>query len=169
MMLHPFLLLIGFPFEVQPPETWFKVVQDILNIFYALSIKGYLLFILVGFIIFATGISDGLAKGLVGFGVVLYFVGPMLLNLIASLSGVEPITMETATATWIRMMGLSEMELLSLFVWLGEMVAAICCLAGAILYFTPASNDLNSRGRTLIVRALMIAPVLAFIHIAPFL
>lgn len=164
-----FLLQLGFPFDVQPPESWFLAVQDALNLFYALSLKGYLLFILIGFIIFATGLSDGLAKGLVGFGVILYFVGPMFLNLVASLASVEPITMETATATWIRIMGLSEMELVLLITWIGEMVAAVCCLAGAILYFTPTSGDMNSRGRTLIVRGLMIAPILVFFHIVPFL
>ena len=168
-MVSPVLLLLQMPFELQLPENWFSTVYDILNMFFALAIRGYLIFVLVGMMIYATGLSDGLAKFLVGLGVVLYFGGPFIVNLFAHFSSVEPITLETATNTWLRVVGMSDTDLISLLVWLGDAVAAICILAGAILYLTPSANDLTGRGRSLIVRALLFAPVLAFVHVSMWL
>ena len=159
-------LLLQSPFDLQLPENWFSGIYDILNVFFALAIRGYLIFVLLGMMIYATGLSDGLAKILVGFGVVLYFGGPIIVNLFGHFSGVEQITFETATATWIRVVGMTDTELISLLVWFGDAVAAICILVGAILYFTPNANDLTGKGKSLMVRALMLAPVLAFIHIS---
>lgn len=163
------ILLLQSPFDLQMPETWFDIVSDILNVFFALAIRGYLIFVLIGLMIFATGLSDGLSKGLVVLGIALYFVGPLIANLFGQFSGVEPITLESATAAWLRFVGMTDVELIVVLVWLGDAIACICLLAGAILYFTPSASDLTSRGRSLIVRALMFAPVLAFFHIAAWL
>jgi hypothetical protein len=159
-------LLLQSPFDLQLPDAWFSTVYDILNMFFALAIRGYLIFVLIGMMVYATCLSDGLAKVLVGFGIVLYFGGPFILNLFGQLSGVETITIESATTTWLRVVGMTDTELISLLVWLGDAVAAICILVGAILYFTPNANDLTGRGKSLMVRALMLAPVLAFVHVA---
>jgi hypothetical protein len=99
-------------------------------------------------------------------GIVIYIVGPFLLNFFAGVVGVEVVTLEGATTAWLSLIGMTDAEIVSLIVLIGDMVAAVCILAGAILYFTPSSNDLKSRGQSLIVRALMFAPVLAFFHIA---
>ncbi len=163
------LLLLQSPFDLQIPENWFVIVSDILNVFFALAIRGYLIFVLIGLMIFATGFSDGFSKGLVGFGIVLYFVGPYIVNLFGQFSGVEPVTIETATAVWLRVVGMTDGELITILVWLGDAIACICLLAGAILYFTPSANDFTSRGKSLMVRALMFAPVLALFHIATLL
>jgi hypothetical protein len=159
-------LLLQSPFDLQLPEEWFSTVYDILNVFFALAIRGYLIFVLIGMMIYATGLSDGLAKYLVGLGVVVYFGGPFIVNLFGHFSGVAPITLESATTTWLRVVGMSDTELISLLVWLGDAVAAICSLAGAILYFTPNANDLTGKGKSLMVRALLLTPVLAFVHVA---
>ncbi|MFW9925699.1 MAG: hypothetical protein ACFFDM_02915 [Candidatus Thorarchaeota archaeon] len=163
------LLLLQSPFDLQMPETWFVIVSDILNVFFALAIRGYLVFVLIGLMIFATGLSDGLSKGLVILGVVLYFIGPLIANLFGQFSGVEPITIESATTAWLRFVGMTDVELITVLVWLGDAIACICLLSGAILYFTPSANDLTSRGRSLMIRALMFAPVLAFFHVAAWL
>ncbi len=163
------LLLLQSPFDLQMPETWFVIVSDILNVFFALAIRGYLVFVLIGLMIFATGLSDGLSKGLVILGVVLYFIGPLIANLFGQFSGVEPITSESATTAWLRFVGMTDVELITVLVWLGDAIACICLLSGAILYFTPSANDLTSRGRSLMIRALMFAPVLAFFHVAAWL
>jgi len=165
-MLSLVLLLLQSPFDLQLPDAWFSTVYDILNVFFALAIRGYIIFVLIGMMVYATGLSDGLAKILVGFGVVLYFGGPFILNLFGQLSGVETITIESATTTWLSVVGMTDTELISLLVWLGDAVAAICILVGAILYFTPNANDLTGRGKSLMVRALMLAPVLAFAHVS---
>jgi hypothetical protein len=151
------------------PENWFNTVSDILNVFFALAIRGYLIFVLIGFMVYATGLGDGLAKFLVGLGIVLYFVGPLIVNLFAQFSGVETITLESATTAWLQFVGMSDVELISLLVWLGDAVAAICLLVGAILYFTPNANDITGKGKSLIVRALMLAPILAFLHVVVWL
>ncbi|MFX1367593.1 MAG: hypothetical protein ACFFAY_03240, partial [Promethearchaeota archaeon] len=67
------------------------------------------------------------------------------------------------------LIGMTDAEIVSLLVLLGDMLAATCVLVGAILYFTPSANDLKSRGQSLIVRAIMFAPILAFFHITPWL
>ena len=161
------LLLLQSPFDI--PLDWFAIIGDILNVAYVLTIRGYLIFVLLGLMIFATGFSDGLSKGLVAFGIILYFVGPLIVNLFAQFSGVEQITLESATIVWLRIVGMTDAELILLLVWIGDAIASLCLLAGAVLYFTPSAKDLESRGKSLMVRALMFAPVLAFFHVAAWL
>ena len=163
------LLLLQSPFDLQMPENWFVIIGDILNVVYVLAIRGYLIFVLIGLMIFATGFSDGLAKGLVSFGIILYFGGPFIVNLFAQFSGVEPITLEGATIAWLRIVGMTDAELITVLIWLGDAIASLCLLAGAVLYFTPSAKDLESRGKSLMVRALMFAPILAFFHVAAWL
>jgi hypothetical protein len=162
-------ILLQSPFDLQLPENWFTTINQILNVLFALAIRGYLIFVLVGMIIYATGLSDGLAKSLVILGVALYFGGPLIANLFGQFSGIETITLESATTAWLQLVGMTDAELMSLLVWLGDAVAAICVLVGAILYFTPNASDMTARGKSLIVRALMLAPVLAFFHVAAWL
>lgn len=163
------LLLLQSPFDLQMPENWFRTISEILNVLFALAIRGYLIFVLVGMMIYATGLSDGLAKSLVALGIALYFGGPFLVNLFGQFSGIEAITLESATTAWLQLVGMTDAEIISLLVWLGDAVAAICLLTGAILYFTPTANDMTGKGKSLIVRALLLAPVLAFFHVAAWL
>jgi hypothetical protein len=162
-------LLLQSPFDLQMPENWFGILGDVLNVLFALAISGYLIMILIGLMIFATGLSDGFSKILVGLGIALYFGGPFIVNLIGQFNGIEPVTLESATAVWLRIVGMTDAELITILVWLGDAIACICLLAGAILYFTPAANDLASRGKSMMVRAMMLAPVLAFFHVAAWL
>lgn len=161
------LLFLQSPFEI--PGNWFAIIGDILNVAYVLAIRGYLIFVLIGLMIFATGISDGLSKGLVAFGIILYFAGPFVVNLFAQFSGVEQISLESATFVWLRIVGMTDAELITILIWLGDAIVSLCLLAGAVLYFTPSAKDLESRGKSLMVRALMFAPVLAFFHVAAWL
>ncbi len=163
------LLLLQSPFDLQMPENWFNTISQILNVLFALAIRGYLIFVLIGMIIFATGVSDGLAKSFVILGIALYFVGPLIVNLFGHFSGIETITLESATTAWLQLVGMTDAEIVSLLVWIGDAVAAICVLVGAILYFTPNANDMTGKGKSLIVRALMLAPILAFFHVAAWL
>ncbi|MHA3963052.1 MAG: hypothetical protein AM325_005885 [Candidatus Thorarchaeota archaeon SMTZ1-45] len=163
------LLLIQSPFDIPLPDTWFSTLGEILNALFALAIRGYLIFILIGMMIYATGLSDGLAKSLVAAGIVLFFGGPLIINLLAQLSGVETITVESATSAWLHLLGMTDAEIISILVWLGDAIVAICLLAGAILYFTPSANDMTGKGKSLIVRALLLAPILAFFHVAAWL
>ncbi|MHA1769577.1 MAG: hypothetical protein ACTSV3_06945 [Candidatus Thorarchaeota archaeon] len=167
----PFPLLLSlsdFPFN-QSADSWLSVIDTILNVFYALAVRGYLLLVLLGFIVYATGLSDGSAKGLVAVGVFIYLFGPPAVNFLGSVSGIDNITMDSATRAWIDVFQLSDMEVVALLVWVGELVAALCCLTGAILYFTPTSGEMTTKGRTLIIRALMISPILVFFHMIPYL
>lgn len=162
-------ILIQIPFDPALPPSFLDMLDTALNVMLALIIRGYLIFVLVGFMIYVTGISDGLGKILVGMGIVLYVIGPILLDFFVSLIGLETITIEGATNTWLRLIGMTDAEVIALIVLIGDMVAVTCVLAGAILYFTPSSSDLKSRGQSLIVRALMFAPVLVFFHITPWI
>ena len=163
------ILLLQSPFDLQMPENWFSIIGDVLNVLFALAIRGYLIIILIGLMVFATGFSDGFSKILVGLGIALYFGGPFIVNLVGQFSGIEPVTLESATAAWLRIVGMTDAELITVLVWLGDAIACICLLAGAILYFTPSANDLTSRGKSLMVRAMMLAPVLVFFHVAAWL
>jgi hypothetical protein len=141
----------------------------ILNVLLALIIRGYLMLVLVGFMIYVTGLSDGLGKILVVGGVVIYIAGPIVLDLFAGVVGAGPISLEGATSAWLGLIGMTDADLVYLLVTIGDIVAAVCILAGAIMYFTPLSGDLKSRGQSLIVRALLFAPILAFFHVAPWI
>jgi len=163
------LLLLELPFEVQLPDAWLNTIGEILNVIFALVIRGYLIFILIGMMIYATSLSDGLAKSLVILGIALYLGGPIIINIFGYFSGIEAITLEGATSAWLHLLGMTDAELISTLVWLGDAVAAICMLIGAILYFTPTANDMTGKGKSLMVRALMLAPILAFFHVAAWL
>ncbi|MFW9973953.1 MAG: hypothetical protein ACFFDQ_01625 [Candidatus Thorarchaeota archaeon] len=168
-MVNLAFLLLELPFEVQMPDTWLNTIGEILNVFFALVIRGYLILILIGMMIYATSLSDGLAKSLVILGIGLYFGGPIIINILGHFSGIETITLESATSAWLHLLGMTDAEVISILVWLGDAVAAICMLIGAILYFTPTANDMTGKGKSLMIRALMLAPILAFFHVAAWL
>jgi hypothetical protein len=162
-----FALLLQLPFD--PSPEWLEALQNILSLGLALVIRGYLILVLVGFMVYATGLSDGLAKFLVGAGVVLYIGGPYLIGLAASLSGITGIDLNAATSAWFTYIGMTDAEFVELLVTLGDVLLATCALIGAILYFNPTSNDLEARGKSLMVRAVMFAPILVFFHITPWI
>jgi len=152
-----------------PFTSWLDFISFVLNVMFALSIRGYLIFVIIGLIIYMTGLSDGLSKTLVIIGIGLYLVSPVILSILVEMAGVAPITLESAAYAWLSLIGISDSELIAILVFLGDALMALCILIGAILYFTPASNDLKARGRSLIVRALILAPVLVFFHLSPWL
>jgi len=157
------------PFESTPLENWLSTITFLLNAFYAISIRGYLIFILIGFIVYATTYVDGLAKFLVVAGFFLYFAGPIIANVFAQLATVELVTFESATSVWIDSFGMSDADLIYTIVLIGNAVAAICCLTGAIFYFTKAAVDLESQGKSLIIRSLILLAVLSFFYVAPYI
>ena len=125
--------------------------------------------ILVGLMIYATGLSDGLAKGLVIGGIIIYFIGPFILDFASGIIGISPPTVEQATMSWLSIFGMPDAEIIAFIVTIGDLVIAVCVLIGAILYFTPSSPDLHTRGQSLIVRGLILAPMLLFFHLAPWI
>ena len=161
------MALLQNPFDVTPIPEWLEAMEVILNLVYAFAINGYLILILIGFMVYATGLYDGLSKTLVILGIALYIAGPTIATSFASAAGIGVLTFESATATWYGLFGIYQAELVALLLILGDFVVATCIVVGAILYFTPTSGDLRSRGHSLIVRALIFAPILAFLHIAP--
>jgi hypothetical protein len=157
------------PFEFTPLEYWLSIATFILNALYAIAFRGYLIFILIGFIIYTTTYADGFAKLLVGIGFFLYFAGPILASVFAQLATVELVTFESATSVWIDFFGMPDADLIYTIVLLGDAVAAICCLTGAILYFTKAARDLESQGKSLIIRSLILLAILSFFYVAPYI
>ena len=156
------------PFEFVPPDYMFPIISQILNVFYALAIRGYLIFILIGFIVYATTYVDGFGKFMVAAGFFLYFVGPLLVNVFGHFAAVELITFESATTAWLGFFGMSDADMIYTIMWIGDAIGAICCLTGAILYFTKAAGDLESKGKTLIIRSLILFAILAYFHVAPY-
>ncbi len=148
---------------------YFNALRTLLSIAYAFALHGYLILVLLGFMVYATGLSDGTAKSLVLFGVFLFFAGPMTANFLAGFIGVDPITEADATAAFLSFFGMLEGEFLSLLVLFGDGVMAICIVVGAILYFNPTSNDLKSRGHSLMVRGVILAAVLSFVYVSSIL
>ncbi len=163
------VLLLQLPIDDTPFPFWSETISQILNIFLALTLRGYLLFVLLGFMVYLTGLSDGFAKTLVVLGIILYLVGPHVLHLVSGIAGIEAPTLTEATLAWAGFSDLTDSELIALLLSFGDTLAAIGMLSGAILYFVPSSSELNSKGRSLMVRALMLAPVLVFLHVSPWL
>ncbi|UCE11611.1 MAG: hypothetical protein JSW61_06680 [Candidatus Thorarchaeota archaeon] len=161
--------LLQLPFEEVQPPFWLEAMQNIVNVFLALTIRGYLIFVLLGFMIFVTGVFDGLAKTLVGIGVFIFFFGPYITNMFAAIAGVEIPSPSSARNSWISLVGLSDSTLIHVLITLGNLTVAIGLLAGSILYFVPSSNELKSKGHSLIVRALMLTPVLFFFSVTPWI
>ncbi|MFW9850956.1 MAG: hypothetical protein ACFFF4_17650 [Candidatus Thorarchaeota archaeon] len=162
-----FPLLLQSPFDGSPIPEWLGAMEVILNLVYAFAVNGYLILILLGFMIYTTGLYDGLSKTLVVGGIALYIVGPTIATTLASAAGIGALSFESATATWYGLFGIYESDLVAVLLIIGDFVAAVCIVVGAILYFTPTSGDLSSRGHSLIVRALIFAPILAFLHLMP--
>ncbi len=152
-----------------PFQEWLDGMTLIFNLGYAMVIRGYFLLLLIGFMIYVTGLSDTLSKALVIAGIVLYIGGPPIINLFAGMLGVGTVSADEALATWLNFVGIGDAEFIHLLIMIGGIVLSVCGLSGAILYFTPASNDLKVRGQSLIVRALILAPVLAFFQLAPWM
>jgi hypothetical protein len=161
-------LLLQLPFDTGLPQ-WIEALGDVFKVMLALCIRGYLIFLLLGFMVYATGLNDGLSKTLIALAVFLYFVAPFLIDMFTGFIGTEQITLENATRAWLETFGLTDSEFVNLLVILGECVATVCFLIGAILYFTPSSNELKARGQSLMVRSLILAPILVFFQLAPWL
>lgn len=157
------------PVEFTQLEYWFSIITFLLNAFYAISIRGYLIFILIGFIVYTTTYADGLAKFLVVAGFFLYFAGPILADVFAQLATVELVTFESATSVWVNFFGIPDADLIYTIMLIGDAVAAICCLTGAILYFTKAASDLESQGKSLIIRSLILLAILSYFYVAPYI
>ena len=161
-------MLLQNPFDGSPLPEWIAAMEVILNLVYAFAVNGYLILILIGFMIYTTGLYDGFSKSLVVAGIAFYIVGPTIATSLAGAAGIGALTFESASATWYSLFGIYQTELVAILLIIGDFVAAACCVIGAILYFTPTSGDFKSRGHSLIVRALIFAPILAFLHIAPY-
>jgi hypothetical protein len=163
------MLMAQSPFGFALPDFWLPTLEQILTVFYAVAIRGYLIFILAGFIIYATTYVDGLGKFMVAAGFFLYFAGPLIVNVFAHATTIDLVTFEGATLAWTNLIGMADADIIYTIVWIGDAVGAICCLTGAVLYFTKAAGDLESKGRTLIIRSLILFAILSYFHITPFI
>ncbi len=148
-----------------PFEEWLEIMTRILNVAYALSIRGYFLLIIIGLTIYATGLNDAFSKFLVVGGVVISIIGPPIVLYFGSIVGVEGITVESADIAWYSFLSLSDIEMLRMFLALCSLIVSLCLLIGSILYFTPSNPDLKTRGQSLIVRAIICVSVFAFIQL----
>jgi hypothetical protein len=148
---------------------WTSFIERALSAMYGLAVRGYLLFIVIGLILFMTGLDDGLSKALIVFGVIIYIGGPYLVSFFAEMARVESPTIESATVAWLGLFGGTGSEMITMMVFLGDILFSICLLSGVVLYLTPSSNDLKAKGHSLMVRALMLAPVLVFLNVTPWI
>jgi len=162
------LSMAQFPFGLDLPDFWLPTLDQILTVLYALAIRGYLIFLLIGFIVYTTTYGDGFGKFMVVAGLFLYFGGPIVINILAQVATLEPVTFENATMAWTNLVGMPDADIIYTMVWIGDLVGAICLLTGAILYFTKAAGDLEIKGKSLIIRSLILFAVLSYFHFAPF-
>jgi hypothetical protein len=161
------ILLAQSPFDFQPPAIWLPTAEQVLTVFYGVAIRGYLILLLIGFIVYTTTYVDGLGKFMVAAAFFFYFGGPIVVNLIADVATVGPITFEAATQAWTNLIGMPDADFIFTVVWIGDLVGAICLLSGAILYFTKTANDLEAKGKSLIIRSFILFAVLSYFHVAP--
>ena len=161
------LLMAQAPFGFQLPDFWLPTLETILTVFYGLAIRGYLIFLLIGFIIYTTTYGGGFGKFMVAAGFFLYFAGPLIVNVFAQFATLELVTFEAATLAWTNLVGMPDADIIYTIVWIGDLVGAICLLTGAILHFTKAANDLELKGKSLIIRSLILFAILSYFHFAP--
>ena len=143
--------------------------EQILTVLYAVAIRGYLIFLLIGLIVYTTTYVDGLGKFMVGASLFLYFAGPIIINSLAQLATLEQVSFENATMAWTNLVGMPDADIIYTMLWIGDLVGAICLLTGAILYFTKTSSDLEIKGKSLIIRSLILFAILSYFHLAPFI
>ncbi len=165
LLHHAIQILMMLQFDNLPFTAWLESISIVLSLLFALVIKGYLLFILIGFMIYMTGLNDGFAKTLITIGVIIYFVGPFVISQLAQRYGATAPTVESAMNIWNALFNMSESDFIGTLILLGDMLMYVGLLAGAILYFVPSSNELKTRGQSLIVRSLMMFPVMSFFYI----
>ena len=122
------IMMAQSPIDFTGFDFWFSTLTLILNVFYALSIRGYLIFLLIGFIIYTTTYADGFGKFFVGLALFLFFAGPLVINVFAQLAAVEEVTFQSATTTWLGFFGMSDADMIFTIMWFGDAVGAICCL-----------------------------------------
>lgn len=157
-------VIMQIPFEEIAVPSYLDMLDGILHTLYALSVRGYIIFILAGMMLYATSLGDGTAKGLVIAGISLYFLGPFVVAYMMNAAGLGPIDSEKAEVAWRGLFGIGDLDILSLILMIGDALFAVLLLAGAILYFTPSSKDLKNKGEALITRSLILSPVLVFFH-----
>jgi hypothetical protein len=152
------------PFEEIALPSYLDMLDKALHALYALSVRGYIVFILAGMMIYATSLGDGTAKGLIIGGIALYFLGPFVVTYMMNVAGLGPIDTEKAEVVWRGLFGIGDLDILALSLMIGDALVAVLLLAGAILYFTPSSKDLKNKGQSIITRSLVLSPVLVFFH-----
>jgi len=152
------------PFEEIALPSYLDMLDKALHVLYALSVRGYIIFILAGMMIYATSLGDGTAKGLVIAGVVLYFLGPFVVTYMMNVAGLGPIDSDKAEVVWQGLFGIGDLDILGLSLMVGDALVAVLLLAGAILYFTPSSKELKDKGQSLVTRSLILSPVLILFH-----
>lgn len=157
------------PLQLPFTPDWLDNMAIILHVGYAMAVRGYLILVLVGFIFYATCLNDGLAKALVTIGGSLYLIGPPIINYLAHLAGLPSIDPEAAQLAWLAHLGVTDLEIVGVILVLGEIVVSICILSGTILYLTPTSGDLKSKGQSLLTHSIIVLPVLAFFHLTPWI
>ncbi len=162
------VLLLQMPTFDQGP------LQDLLDSFgsglqtiYIFVVRLYFIFVVLGFIIYATTLHDSVAKILVSFGIIAFFIGPVFVGLLTE-SPMAVIMLADGDVMLMDLIGMTDGDLMFLMLAFGDLVAAICILTGLIMYFTQPSREMIDRGRTLIVRSLILLVVIGFFYTLPF-
>ncbi len=163
LLVHSISVPLQLPIT-DPFENWLHTMSGILNVAYAFSIRGYIMLIIIGMTLYVTGLNDLFSKFLVVGGTVISIIGPPLVLYIGSIARVEGITAENADMAWAFFLSFSDMEILRIIFILCSLVVSLCMLVGSILYFTPSSPELKTRGHSLIVRTFICVAVFLFLH-----
>ncbi|RLI62572.1 MAG: hypothetical protein DRO93_00955 [Candidatus Thorarchaeota archaeon] len=135
----------------------------VLQVGYILFSRWYFVLIVFGFMVYATTLNDSLAKTLVVFGVFSYILSPFLAEVMDTSVGIEAFLHETSFGAAV--LAVSDIEVMSVLLAAAEAVGAICVLSGAVMYLTKPSRELEVRGRSLVVRALVLFVCLSFLSL----
>ncbi|MHA1771346.1 MAG: hypothetical protein ACTSYL_06980 [Candidatus Thorarchaeota archaeon] len=167
-VLQLFLQQVTNPINTGPLQGLLDSMGAALRIFYIFIVRLYFIFIVLGFIIYATTLHDSMAKVLVSFGIVAFFIGPVIASLVTG-SPMAAAILADGNVLLMDLIGMSDGDLMFLLLAFADLVGGICILVGAIMHFTQPSREMVERGNSLIVRGIILLCVCVFMYTQPFL
>ncbi|MCF2135738.1 MAG: hypothetical protein K9W43_00690 [Candidatus Thorarchaeota archaeon] len=156
------------PISAGPLQGLLDSMGAALHVLYIFIVRLYFIFIVLGFIVYATTLHDSMAKVLVSFGIIAFFVGPVFASL-ATGSPMAAAILADGDVMLMDLIGMNDGDLMFLLLAFADLVGAICILGGAIMRFTQPSSEMTERGTSLIVRGIILLCVCVFMYTQPFL
>ncbi len=162
------ILQVPPPIDMGPLQSLLDTVSEALRFLYVFITRWYFIFVVLGFIVYATTLYDSTAKVMVSFGIIAFFIGPFMAGLIAGMPLGSTVVAD-GNVMMMDVFGMTDGDLMFLLLSFADLVAATCILIGAIMHFTQPSHDMIERGKSLMTRGIILLFVCVIMYAQPFL